>query len=286
MTQANHVKTNRLAILITSLLAFGATLVSAQTPATTSAPTPAQPAAAPAAAPAEATTGSWVLTPSVVSQYMFRGVRLGGPSFQPSLEYDYGAFAIGVWNSDPIADRVPGQSNPEIDPYGSYTFTINDKLSIVPGFTWYTYPRADRSNGFYKDTFEPNLAVNYTIGILKITPKFYYDVVLRGPTYELNAAVAVPLKEAGTELDFAATVGTFKWDDSIDQVSPSIKNWGNYWLVGVSLPFQVTKASKLTVGFAYTKGSDNYLKQGTDPRVLNTAAVGRGVVTVSYGWTF
>jgi hypothetical protein len=48
----------------------------------------------------------------------------------------------------------------------------------------------------------------------------------------------------------------------------------------------VTKESKLTVGWAYTEGRDNFLKQGPSPKAANPAAVGRGVFTVSYAWTF
>ena len=56
--------------------------------------------------------------------------------------------------------------------------------------------------------------------------------------------------------------------------------------MGVSAPFTITKTSKLILGVAYTKGSGNYIKSGTDAKVLNAAAVGRGVATVSYALTF
>ena len=217
---------------------------------------------------------------------MFRGVRLGGPSFEPAVEFDYDTIAIGVWANFPMADKVVGQSDPEIDPYGSYTIAINDSLSVVPGFTWYNYPRAPSANGFYKATFEPNLAVNYTIGAVKLTPKIYYDVVLQGPTLELNASFTVPLKSLGTELDFAATVGTYKWKAAADNTFPDVKNYGDYWLVGVSVPFTINAASKIIVGAAYTQGSDNYFKQSGSPKVENTAALGRGVFSVSYAYTF
>lgn len=264
--------TTKLALLLLTALGVGVSGSRAQTPAPV---------------PVATTSGTWTLTPSVVSQYMFRGVRLGGPSFQPALEYGYGALAVGVWTNFPMKDRVPGQSDPEIDPYASYTFTVvPDKLTVVPGVTWYNYPDANRANGFYKLTFEPNLALNYTVGLLKLTPKIYYDTVLKGATYEFTATVAVPLKDIGSELDFIGTVGTFKWDDALESSTPDAKNWGDYWLLGVAMPFQVTASSKLTVGFAYTKGSNNYVKIGTTPRFANTTAVGRGVVTVSYALTF
>jgi uncharacterized protein (TIGR02001 family) len=246
---------------------------------------PSTRAQAPAVA-AAAPSASVLFTPSVVSQYMFRGVRLGGPSFQPSLEYDYGNLAIGVWANAPLADKVPNQSDPEIDAYGSYTFAVNDSLSIVPGFTLYTYPRTDVGLGFYRSTFEPNVAVNYTVEGVKFTPKLYYDVVLKGPTYELTVAFAVPLKDLGSELDFTAVGGTYKWTDAVRDASPEVKNYGDYYLLGLAMPFQITKASKLSIGFAYTKGTGNYFKQSGSPKSPNAAAVGRGVATLTYAITF
>jgi len=65
-----------------------------------------------------------------------------------------------------------------------------------------------------------------------------------------------------------------------------VKNWGDYWSIGAAVPFQINKQSKLTVGFAWTKGSNNYLKAGTTPRTLNTAAINRGVATVNYIYSF
>jgi uncharacterized protein (TIGR02001 family) len=236
--------------------------------------------------PTEPTAGSWVLTSSVASQYMFRGVRLGGAAFQPSIEYDNGGLGLGVWASVPLKDKVEGVSDPEFDFYGFYSMDVAKDVSIVPGFTVYTYPDAEKSNGFYKATFEPNIALNYTWGGLKLTPKLYYDFVLKGPTVELTAAFAVPLKDLGTELDFTASAGTFIWKDYAPETNPDIKNWGDYYLIGVAAPFQITKDSKVTIGWAYTKGSNNYLKQGTDGKVSNSAALGRGVLTISYTVNF
>ena len=111
-------------------------------------------------------------------------------------------------------------------------------------------------------------------------------MVLKGPTYEFTAAYAVPLKEINSELDFTGTVGTFIIREYAKGANPSVKNWGDYYLVGIAMPFAITKASKLTIGFAYTKGSGNFLKAGSTPKVVNTSAVGRGVFTLSYAYTF
>jgi hypothetical protein len=206
---------------------------------------------------------------------------------QPSVELAAGSLAVGVWASFPLKDKVVGQSDPEFDFYASYTVeAIKDVMTWQPGVTCYFYPGAERKNGFYQSTLEPNLALNYTVSGVKFTPKIYYDVVLKGPTYELTAAWALPLKDAGTELGFTGTVGTFKWTDAFEDTTPSAKNWGNYWLMGVTAPFQISRSAKFTIGWAYTVGSANFVKIGSAPKSENTAAVGRGVLSLSCAITF
>ncbi len=264
----------KITALVLSALTLGALSVRAQTPA-------------PVLAPA-APSSSWTVTPTFVSQYMLRGARLGGPSFEPNIEFDSGPLALGMWTNFPMRDKVAGQSDPELDPYGSYTIELSKELQIVPGFIWYNYPKADKKAGFYKATFEPSLALNWMPAEgLKLQPKIYQDVVLKQTLLEFNAFYTIPWKDAGTELDLLGTVGTFKAKDAFEDTSPTVKNYGNYWLVGVTVPFQIVKdTQKLLLGVAYTKGSDNFFKQGSTPKFANTGAVGRGVVTISYAITF
>jgi uncharacterized protein (TIGR02001 family) len=249
-----------------------------------------QSAAPAAAAPAAPAAPSWstTLTPSYASVYMFRGSRLGAQCFQPSISSTYGNWNIGVWASDPINNtgKVFGQSDPEIDPNGTYTITVNDSLNIQPGFTWYTYLRAPTNDGFFKETFEPNIAVNWTVGPVTLTPKYYYDVVLDTATYEFNAAYSIPLKDMGTSLNWAFQIGTYYGTNVVNFSVPRAHGWGNYYSIGVSSPYQLTKNTSLTVGVALTEGSGAYTKVGTGPRSVNTSAVRRTPVTVSYAWTF
>src|SRR3954470_11149726 len=112
------------AALTTGVSSHAQTTPTPPAPATVSPPTP---------------SSSWLIQPSVVSQYMFRGTRLGGPSFEPTVEFDSGNLALGIWSNFPIKDKVAGQSDPEIDPYGSYKLVINDAFNVQPGFTLYTY---------------------------------------------------------------------------------------------------------------------------------------------------
>ena len=265
----------KITALVLSAFVLGALSVRAQTPVPT--PIPVAPGS------------SWTFTSAFVSQYMLRGVRRGGPSFEPNLEFGSGALALGLWTNFPIKDKVAGQSDPEFEPYGSYTFDlVKDRLTLQPEFILYAYPNAKKSDGFYLATFEPSLAFNWMPADgCKFTPKIYRDVVLKQTLFEFNAAFNLPLNDVGIELDFLGTIGTFKATDALEDTSPAAKNWGNYWLLGVTVPFQVVKdTQKLLLGLAYTKGSDNFLKQGTRPQSVNPGAVGRGVVTVSYAITF
>ncbi len=232
------------------------------------------------------TSSSWTLTASTLSHYAFRGVRRGGLSFQPSLEYDTGKLGLGIWTNAPLKDKVAGQSDPESDFYGYYAMELTNTLTVAPGFTAYTYPGVKQCDGFYSATFEPNIALNYAIHGVRLTPKLYYDFQRKGPTAELTASFAVPLKDWGTELDFNATAGTYLWKDAVAGKNTAVKNWGDYYLAGVSLPYQVSKDSKVQIGWAYTTGSHNFLKQGTAGKIRNAAAIGRGVVTLSYSVTF
>jgi hypothetical protein len=226
------------------------------------------------------------VTPTYVSQYMFRGQRLGGSSFQPWVEADAGDLAVGVWCSTPLANRVPGQSDPEIDPYGSYTISLGRTVSVAPGCTVYTYPQAPAGKGFYRSEVEPSLAVNWTSAGVRITPKAYYDAVEKGATYELNAAAALPLAALGTEADLTATVGDTQLRAAVNGAAPAVASRGGYWLLGAAVPVQLTPHFKLTAGWAYSAGTGSYLKQGSQPKVPNPAAAGRGIVTVSLGCTF
>jgi uncharacterized protein (TIGR02001 family) len=257
----------RIPLLIAAVAGLAATGASAQTAA---------------AAPAM----SFTATGAVVSQYMFRGQRLNGAGFQPAVEMAAGNFTAGVWGNFVLDDKVPDSSDPELDLYASYTFTLGKDLTLVPGATAYFYPSAPTNAGFYRTTFEPNVALNYTIEGVKFTPKVYYDTVLKGATYELTVGYAVPLKDIGSELGFAATAGTFLLKEAANDTSPSVKSWGDYWSVGVTMPFQVDKNSKLSVGFAYAEGRNAFTKQGNFGKAANSLAVGRGVVTISYAISF
>ncbi len=243
-------------------------------------------AVAPAVVPATASGVSFTATAAVASQYMFRGQRLNGAGFQPTIEMTAGDFTAGIWANVVLDKQVPDSSDPEFDLYASYTMTLSKDLTLVPGITAYVYPSAPTSAGFYRSTIEPSVALNYTVEGVKLTPKLYYDTILKGATYEMTAGYALPLKDLGSELGFTATVGTYLLKEFANNTTPSVKAWGDYWLVGVTMPFQLDKNSKLSVGVAYTEGRNAFTKQGNLGRSPNGLATGRGVVTVGYSLSF
>jgi hypothetical protein len=125
--------------------------------------------------------------------------------------------------------------------------------------------------------------------LYRLRGEIHAEAVLRcraqGATYELTAAYALPLEAACTELVFTGTVGTFRWTDALAGTTPAARNRGNYWWLGVAAPFQINPRARLTLGGAYTKGSENFVQIGAVPQFENTAAVGRGVGTISCAFT-
>jgi len=224
---------------------------------------------------------------AAVSQYMFRGQRLGGLSLQPSVEFGGmagGGLTLGVWATKPISNRVPNVSDPEVDFYGAYSVTMSENLTLVPGFTYYFYPNLP--NLVHKSTFEPSLALNYTMSGVRLTPKVYYDTTLEGATWEISGGNSVALARLGITVDLNVTYGTFKLMDVAKNATPRVKNWGSYFIAGVSLPIQLSSNSKLTIGWAYHEGWQNKFKQGGLPQSTNPLQASRGVVSANYSLSF
>jgi uncharacterized protein (TIGR02001 family) len=226
-------------------------------------------------------------TGAFVSDYMFRGLRLSGAGFQPAVEVAACNLVLGAWSNLPFdGDKVPDSSDPEVDLYGSYTMTIGKDVTFAPGFTAYLFPSAPTSAGYYRTTFEPNVALSFVLDGVKLIPKLYYDMVLKGFTYELTALYALPLKAIGSELDFTGTYGSYKWTEATNDASPDVTAGGDYWLVGVAMPFQISAKSRVSMGVAYTEGRKAYTEAGSLGRTPNPLAVGRWVGTVSYSLAF
>ena len=224
------------------------------------------------------------LSTSFVSQYMFRGVRLGGASSQSYVESSYKNFTVGGWVNVPVIDKVIGVSDPELDVYASYAFNVCG-VGISPGVTTYICPNASTSDGSYICTVEPNLSLSYTIKGITLNPKMYYDIMMQGFTFEFNSAYSVPLNYFHTELDFVGTIGGYQWNNSVKNANPKVMNHGNYYLIGVNMPFNLNEHWKLVPSVAYTDSINNYFKSA-GIKSNNDAAVGRVVAGIALSYSF
>jgi len=216
---------------------------------------------------------------------MYRGRQLAGASFQPSAQVDVEKAAIGVWSSVPFTSAAPNRFE-EIDPYGSYSVALDHQFSLAPGFEIYTYPASSPAVGSFHARYEPNLSLNYSAHGLRLTPTVYYDLTLEELTLELTAATALPLAAIGTEVDLTGTAGNYTANHDLNTAGPNEKSWGSYWLLGATLPYQIARGVKLSVGYAYTAGFDAHEKFGSLPSTSNPQAVGRGVFSASVAISF
>jgi hypothetical protein len=243
-------------------------------------------AALPAGVGAAASGGEWTtsLTPALVSGGVFRGQARGGAALQTTLESSSGGLGAGLWSSFPLESSGPFAPGTEADLYAYGNRPLRGDLALVPGATLYMYPRAERSAGFRRATFEPSLALNATIAGVRFTPKLYQDLSLRATTLELATACALALPSLGTELDWSVVAGTYLRRD--DAVSPSARAWGNYWQAGVSLPYQFTARTRMIVGWTYAAGAGASIKVGGAARTADPRTASRGFVSVGFSSTF
>jgi len=138
--------------------------------------------------------GTITITPSFVSAYMSYGVQLGGFSFQPTIEYSKGPLSLGLLTNFPIEDKLPGSSDPEIDFSACYTLDIMpDIFTIKPSVCLYTYPRANKHDGFYRATWEPRVSFDYMLNKMAFSLNFYYDVTMKGGGWEFGFNRLIPI---------------------------------------------------------------------------------------------
>jgi hypothetical protein len=230
--------------------------------------------------------GTFTVTPAYATCNTFRGVRLGGHSFQPIIEYARGPLTLGVATNIPLA-KENGEYQYwliENDYYGAYEWAIvPDTFTITPGITLYSYPRVNETfDDTYNLAIEPNLSFGYTVKGIAFSLTLNYDLIFKGPTYEFGIDYSIPLKLIDIEL--SALIGSYSWPNT----SPNykLKNTGNYWQAGIAMPYKFSENSKLTAGWCYIKGFDNYYKYENDPKYANLDVVSQGIFNIGFSYSF
>jgi hypothetical protein len=232
--------------------------------------------------------GTVTITPSFVSAYMDRGVYLSGLSFQPTVAYSRGALNLELFSSFPISDKIYGTSEPQIDFSASYAWSMGTSaFAMVPSILLSTFPRANADEGFYKATCEPSVSFKCAIGEnVNLALGFYHDIVMKGSGYEIGADCLLPLKPIGIDIELSVLAGRYDMSDTEANALAKVRNNGDYFHAGASVPFELSSKSKLAVGWHYAKGTHNHVQVEHGEKELNPHAIGRGFFVLSFSRSF
>ena len=151
-----------------------------------------------------------------VSEYVFRGVSLGGSSLQPSTEIgtDIG-ITVGVWYSAGLSSDSSVQAD-EIDIYANYALPLDGPISVDVGGTYYYYPQSGslfETDGGAAGSYEVYGSVGLDDVVLSPEATVYYDFTLESLTLEGSLAHSIPLPRAGWRADLGLTGGRVDFDD-------------------------------------------------------------------------
>lgn len=232
--------------------------------------------------------GEWNarVSPGLVSRYIFRGQDRGGAAVQTAVDATRGDFGAGFWTSFPLEGSGAMSPGTEVDFYAVQNLRMGGTFVVTPGATLYTYPRAERAAGFRRATLEPSLALGVRVAGVRVTPKLSHDLTLEATTLEVAATYALALPSLGTELDFNGAAGSYLRRDEIPKAAGPVRAWGNYWQIGVSLPYQVSFRTKLVVGWTYAAGSDAFVKSSSVPQLVDPRTASRGFASLGFSTTF
>jgi len=182
-----------------------------------------------AATPASAQIAGLSANAAVTSNYVFRGISQSGGQIavQAGADYAFGTtgLAIGAWASSidfghaTIGDDTPA----EIDLYGSYTYSINDRLGLTAGFITYNYPNAP--TGVNYNWYEGYVGGSYNFGVASVNARAYYSpdyINLSTNQFYFTGGVSVPVI---SWLTLNATVGYTLLDHAVVPIIDDYLDW-------------------------------------------------------------
>ncbi|MCC5788020.1 MAG: hypothetical protein JJT75_00155 [Opitutales bacterium] len=191
------------------------------------------------------------------SEYSFRGVKLAGPSIQPSILYEVQGFYAEIWSSSDV--RSGSGESGEVDYTVGYSWDI-DAITADVGFTYYSLTGAT-------DTQEIYVGAALNLDELLVDPSLYlyYDFELENTTLEGSLDYAVGITEfigVDADLELGAFVGHVWVDQGNDYF---------YYGVTADVVFAFTDAAYGSVGVRYA-GNDEDINP--DDQLWWGAAVG------------
>jgi hypothetical protein len=237
----------------------------------------------------EGAKGTFTITPTYVSSQTFRGVHEGEMSFQPTLGYSKGSLALELFGNFPLTDEIhaPDPVEHEIDLTGRYRWDIlPGAFAIESAVALYAFPRLMNEDGAYKYQIEPNLSFIYSIGRIDFVGTYYYDFVIKGPTYEAGIDCSLPIKDFGFEIAGSARIGRYDWSDTAPNTPSKVRNSGDYFKAGISLQYELPKSATLNLGWYYEKGTSNYIQVGHSRKLPDPGAISYGYLSVALAYSF
>ncbi len=185
---------------------------------------------------------------SFESEYIFRGQKMGGSSFQPSLEAGHplgsGDLYLGVWASQDVS----GDPLNEVNLYGGYHLPLTPIFSLRTGFIYYWFPDEGAMPGSEEEPF---------IGIaadLPLRPSLfaYYNFATEQTLLELSVQKDYTLGESSFfEIGVVLGLGHAR-DANSDEVPGEPSETFGFGLLYANLIYEFTPFSSASLGVRYS----------------------------------
>lgn len=185
------------------------------------------------------------------SDYVFRGLKTAGNSFQASVEAASGDFNAGLWTNQPITKN----ENDEIDLYAGYRWNVNSRFSVEGAGTYYWYPEARSSAGETKDSSELSLGASYDMAPLTPSLFYYHDFRLKSDTLQASIGHRMPLGSvSAATFETSVFAGSVRFKDLMpDAPGAAIGESYTYYGVDLSIPYKLATNATFTVAGHYAK---------------------------------
>ena len=180
------------------------------------------------------------------SEYVFRGVKQAGNSFQPSVEITSGGFNAGLWTNEAVTKH----ENNEVDVYAGYDYKVNSALKLEGVVTSYNYFEA--GGGQTQDTWEVGVGATYTVSGFSPSLYLYHDFRRQADIAVAAVGYSIPLEAIGASLDTNIYGGSVSARDALpDAAGPDRKNAYTYYGLDLTIPYKLSKNATFSLGGHY-----------------------------------
>lgn len=185
------------------------------------------------------------------SDYVFRGLKSAGNSFQASVEAASGDFNAGLWTNQPITKN----QNDEIDLYAGYRLNVNSRFAVEGAATYYWYPEAKSSAGETKDSTELSVGASYDVAPLTPSVFYYHDFRLKSDTLQASIGHKMPLGSvSAATFETSVFAGSVRFKDAApDAPGAAVQESYTYYGIDVSIPYKLAANATFTVAGHYAK---------------------------------